>query len=169
MLLLQFRQAAAGLLQLGAQGLDQLQITGKQLPHQQLLGHQVAGPAFVLGVALLVGLQDALRFGTPAFGADRIHVVLHRLGPLVEQQLIHGVGIDQRLALVMGQQALAQLLDHRLGVAARLQGDQLAGSLLAPGRKVLGHARQEAGELGMGGDRGLQLRRSRRQFQVAGP
>ena len=47
-------------------------------------------------------------------------------------------------------------------MAARLQNLQLLSRTLLPSPKMLRHPRQEAGELGMGRDRGLQLRRGHR-------
>ena len=72
------------------------------------LGDQVAGPALVLLLALLVLLDDAVGLGLPAVGGDQVAVVLHRLGPVVHQVLIDVVGVDERLAGVVGEQAFGQ-------------------------------------------------------------
>ena len=84
------------------------------------LGHEVAGPALVLLLALLVLLDDAVGLGLPAIGGDQVAVVLHGLGPVVHQVLIDVVVVDERLAGVVGEQVLGQRGDDFLRMAAGL-------------------------------------------------
>jgi hypothetical protein len=49
-------------------------------------------------------------------------VVLHGLGPVVHQVLIDVIGVNQRLAGVVGEQTLGKPSDDLLWVAAGLQG-----------------------------------------------
>ena len=113
------------------------------------LGDQVAGPALVLLLALLVLLDDAVGLGLPAVGGDQVAVVLHRLRPVVHQVLVDVVGVDERLAGVVGEQVFGKRGDDFLGMAAGLEGLERLGALLPPGVEVGVHAGDEGGELGM--------------------
>ena len=96
-------------------------LLGKVAGDDEGLGHQVAGPALVLFLALLVLLDDAVGLGLPAVGGDQVAVVLHGLGPVVHQVLIDVVLVDERLAGVVGKQVLGQVDDDLLRMAAGLQ------------------------------------------------
>ena len=82
--------------------------------------------------------------------------------------LIDRVGVNQRLADVVGQQALGEGGDNLLGMAARLHLAQRRGHLLLPGGKVRVHAGDEGGELGVLVDRGLDRGLVHGESQVAG-
>jgi hypothetical protein len=105
---------------------------GEVAGDDERLGDQVAGPALVLALALLVGLDDARRHRHPAVGGDEIGVVLHRLGPVVHQVLVDVVGIEQRRLAERGQQVLGDGLDERLGVAVLAEAGEVRRGGLAP-------------------------------------
>ena len=89
----------------------------------------------------------AIGLGLPAVGGDQVAVVLHRLGPVVHQVLVDVVGVDQRLAGVVGEQVLGQRGDDLLGMAAGLQRLERRGASLPPGGEMGVHAGDEGGEL----------------------
>ena len=123
--------AAVFLFQLGHLGGDAFQfgfelvdgrlLLGEVAGDDQGLGHEVAGPALVLLLALLVLLDDAVGLGLPAIGGDQVAVVLHGLGPVVHEVLIDVVFVDERLAGVVGEQVLGERGDDFLGMATGLQ------------------------------------------------
>ena len=67
----------------------------------------------VLHLTDLAGLRARL----PAVGGDEVAVVLHGLGPVVHEVLIHVVGVEQRRGLEGGEQVLGDGFDERLGMA----------------------------------------------------
>ena len=83
-------------------------LLGEVAGDDERLGDEVAGPALVLLLALLVLLDDAVGLGLPAVGGDQVAVVLHGLGPVVHQVLIDVVGVDERLAGVVGEQVFGE-------------------------------------------------------------
>ena len=107
--------------QLGGELVDGRLLLGEVAGDDEGLGHEVAGPALVLLLALLVLLDDAVGLGLPAVGGDEVAVVLHGLGPVVHQVLVDVVGVDERLAGVVGEQVLGQGGDDFLRMAAGLQ------------------------------------------------
>ena len=84
------------------------------------VGDEVAGPALVLLPALFVRNEDAGGLGDPAVGGDQVAIVLHGLRPVCHQVLIDVVGVDERFAGVVGEQALGKLSDDLLGLAVGL-------------------------------------------------
>src|SRR5580700_6088092 len=95
------------LLQLGESGGDGFQFGG-ELVYRRLflrvvagnnegLRDEVAGPAPVLLLALLVGLDDAIGLGLPAIGSDQIAIVLHGFRPVVHQVLVDVIWLNKRL------------------------------------------------------------------------
>jgi hypothetical protein len=65
-LLLQIGELGADALQLGGELIDGRLFLGEIAGDDQRLGDQVAGPAFVLRLALLVGLDEAAGLGLPS-------------------------------------------------------------------------------------------------------
>jgi hypothetical protein len=110
--------------QLRLLGIDGGLLLGEVACDDERFGHEVAGPALVLGFALLVLDDDAIGLGLPTIGGNQIDVVLHRLGPIVHQVLIDGVG------------SLGELVDDFLGVAAGGELAQGLGGGFPPGGEV---------------------------------
>ena len=74
--------------QLGRELVDGRLLLGEVAGDDEGLGDEVAGPALVLLLALLVLLDDAVGLGLPAVGGDQVAVVLHGLSPVVHQVLV---------------------------------------------------------------------------------
>ena len=132
---LQFGYLGGDAFQLGRELVDGLLLLGEVAGDDEGLGHEVAGPALVLLLALLVLLDDAVGLGLPAVGGDQVAVVLHGLRPVVHQVLIDVVVVDQRLAGVVGKQVFGERGDDFLRVAAGLQRLERLGALLPPAAK----------------------------------
>ena len=131
------------------------------------LGDEVTGPALVLLLALLVFLDDAVGLGLPALVGDQVAIILHGLGPILHQALIDVVAVNERLAGVVGEEALGELHDDLLGMAADVQRFEPWDALLPPGGEVSVHADDEGGELGMLVDGGLDRRFLHREAEIA--
>src|SRR5215203_1941519 len=69
--------------------------------------------------------------------------------------LIDVVGVDKWLVKVVSEQALGQLRDDLLGMAADSQAFKRRGALLPPDGEMGVHAGDEGGELGVAVDGGL--------------
>ena len=119
---LQLGESGGDAFQLGGELVDGCLLLGEVAGDDEGLGDQVAGPALVLLLALLVRLDDAIGLGLPAIGGDEIAVVLHRLGPVVHEVLVDVVGVDERLVGVVGEQILGKPGDDLLRMAAGLAG-----------------------------------------------
>ena len=134
-LLLQFGELGGDAFQFGCELVDGRLLLGEVAGDDERLGNQVAGPAFVLLLALLVLLDDAVGLGLPAIGGDQVAVVLHGLGPVVHEVLIDVVGVDERLAGVVGEQVFGKRGDHLLRMAAGLERLERRGARLAATRR----------------------------------
>jgi len=64
--LFQFGEADGGCFQLGLFGFDECLFLGEVAGDDERFWDQVAGPALVFALALLVGFDDACRFGNPS-------------------------------------------------------------------------------------------------------
>ena len=168
MLFLQLGQLGGDAFQLGRELVDGLLLLGEVARDDERLGHEVAGPAFVLLLALLVLLDDAVGLGLPAVGGDEIAVVLHRLRPVVQEVLIDVVFVDERLVGVVGQQILGKSGDDFLRMTTDLQLPQRLGALLPPSGEMLVHAGDEGGKLRVFVDRGLDRRLVHGEIEIAG-
>ena len=72
----------------------------------------------------------------PSLG-DQVDVVLHGLGPVVHEVLVHVVGVEQRGLLEGGQQVLGERFDERLGLVALGDAVQARGVGRLPLREQL--------------------------------
>src|SRR6185437_17139918 len=111
--------------------------------NDERLGNQVAGPAFVFFLALLVGLDDAIRFGLPAVGGDQIAIVLHSLRPVIHKVLIDVITVDEWLIGIVGEQILGRARDDLFWVAAGLQCSERFGGFVPPDGEVRVHTRDK--------------------------
>ena len=118
---LQFGEGGGGGFEVGDGGVDVRLLLGEVAGDDEGLWHEVAGPAFVLGLALLVSLQDAGGLGHPAVGGDEVAIVLHGGGPVICEVLIDGVGIDEQLAFRVMQEVFRKVADDFLGQAVELE------------------------------------------------
>ena len=118
-------------------------------------GHEIAGPALVLLLALFVFFDDAVGFGLPAISSNEVAVVLHRFSPVVHEVLVHIVLVHQGLAGVVGEQVFGERCDHFFGVRSHLQPPQRLCTFLPPGSEVTVHARHEGKEFRVFVDRGF--------------
>ena len=75
-LLLQLREPGGDRLQCGGEPIERGLLRGEITGDDERLGDQIAGPALVAGLALLVGLDDAGRLGGPPVRGDQVTVVL---------------------------------------------------------------------------------------------
>src|ERR1019366_8350475 len=87
-LLLQLGEAGGGGFELRLLRVDRGLLLREVARDGERFGDEIAGPALVLLLALLVGLQDARGARHPAVGGDEVAVVLHGLSPIVHQMLI---------------------------------------------------------------------------------
>ena len=169
MLFLQLAEAGDEGFQLGLRGLDGRLLLREVASDDERLGDQVARPPLVLGLALLVRLQDAAGLRHPAIGGDEVGVVLHRLCPVVHQVLVDVVGIEQRRRLEDRKQVLGHRLDQRLRVVVLAERDEARRDGLAPLVEQRRHLLVEGGELRMAEDGGLDLGDGQLEAGVPGP
>ena len=66
---------------------------------------------------------------------DQVNIVLHRLGPVVHEVLIHIVGVEQRGLPKGFQQIFGERFDQRLGMVADRDAFQMRGVGLLPFRE----------------------------------
>ena len=167
-LLLQFGESGSGDFERGLLGVDGGLFGGEIAGDDKRLGHEVAGPALVLGFAFFVGLQNAGGAGHPAVGGDEVAVVLHGRGPVIHEVLIDGVGIDQELAFGVGEQGFGVFANDVLRQAVDLELTEADGRGGAPSGKVFFKPGDEGGELRVAVNRGLELGGGHEEVVVAG-
>jgi hypothetical protein len=93
---------------------------GRNGGYDKALRYEVAGPALVPLLALLVLLDDAVGLGLPAVSGNKVAIVLHYLRPIVQEVLIDIVLVDERLICVVDEQVLGKRSDDFLWMAAGL-------------------------------------------------
>ena len=135
--------------------------------HDERLWHEITAPAFILGLAFLVSLQDATRAGHPAIGSDDVAIVLHGFGPIIHEVLINRVGIDERLTFGMSQKVLRKVSNNFLRQAINLDLAQAQCCGGAPLGKMSLQSGDKRGELWMAVDGGFQLRSLNQEIVVA--
>ena len=134
---------------------------GLQLFDGRLFLGEVAGDDQRLRDQVGVGLAPILPItldGLPAVLHQQVNIVLHRLGPVVHEVLVHVVGVEQRGFLKGLQQIFGERFDQRLGLVAGLDAFEARGVGLPPFREQRGHACVEGGELRVAEDGGFDCR-----------
>ena len=137
--LVQFLHLAADRVALGLQAFNGLLLGGKEMVDDQRWRNQIG-----------VGL--AVQHRLPALLRQQVHIVLHRLGPVVHQMLIDIVGVEQRRGPEGLQQTFGQGFDQRLGVVIALDAGQSGAVGFPPSREPFAHLIVERGKLGMAED-----------------
>jgi len=117
---------------------------------------------------VFLDFNDQVGLDLPAIGGDQVTVVLHGCNPVVHQVLIDIVLFNQRFVRVMGQQVFGELSNDGLRWQPRLQTFECFGALLPPAGKQGIHTVDEADELRMSVDGGLDGLLGNGQVKVAG-
>ena len=131
---------------------------GLQLLDGRLFLGEVAGDDERLRDEIGVGLATILAItldGLPAVLHEQVHIVLHGLGPVVHEVLVHVVGVEQAGFLEGVEQIFRERFDQGFGMVAGLDGFEARGVGLPPFREQRGHAGVERGELGVAEDGGF--------------
>ncbi len=103
----------------------------------------------------------------PAVLHQQVHVVLHDLGPVVHEVLVHVIRVHQGHGLEAGQQIFGQGVDKRLGMVAlfyALHGGQVAR---LPCGKAAGGLRVKGHKFGVGQRGGFHLGHGLLQLGIA--